>query len=328
MDLNKIRFLHDILIQSEDEGIFLIKSNKYSIKELQTILEIACENNYYNTVKYLIGIINPIYPSLLSPLHYASLRGHINIVQFLLDNNMDANTKSSIGTTAIHFAFNKEIAELLIKHGADIYHRDNINNTILHTSSMYKLYDSIIYFIELGIDINARNAFGHTALHEASRNSSPMVVSILLDNNADIDTKDNTDSSPFYDACFYGNIDVISLFLDKVITKKVLNANKYLEVVCERYEYELYNIKEREKYKDIAIMLITHGAEIGSINLNNPLFQKIIKSREESIEFVKEVSLATGLLFDISNIVFDYRYIYFDDIHYDMAAEALKAVNL
>ena len=324
MDLNKVRFLYNTLIQSEDEGIALIKSNKYSINELRIILEKACECNYYNTVKYLIGIISPIYLSLFTPLHYASLKGHIDIVQLLLDNNIDVDIKNSIGMTALHVACNREIAELLIRHGADIYHKDNINNTILHTSCAYRLYDSIIYFIELGIDINAMNAFGDTALHETTKNSQLKIVSILLDNNADV----NIGHSPFLDACFYGHINIVSCFLDKVITKKELNSKKYLEVVCERYEYNFHDIKKREKYKDIAVMLITHGTRIGSISLDNILFQEIIKSREESIEFVKEVSLATGLLFDISNVVFDYKYIYFDDIHNDMAAEALKTVNL
>jgi len=57
-----------------------------------------------------------------SPLHYAALSGHKEIVEFFLDNNVNINSIDKGGTTPLHGAImggHVEIINLLIKNGAD-----------------------------------------------------------------------------------------------------------------------------------------------------------------------------------------------------------------
>ena len=57
-----------------------------------------------------------------SPLHYAALSGHKEIVEFFLDNNVNINPIDKGGTTPLHGAImggHVEIINLLIKNGAD-----------------------------------------------------------------------------------------------------------------------------------------------------------------------------------------------------------------
>jgi len=48
-------------------------------------------------------------------LHSAALRGNIDVVKFLLDNNADVNAKDNNGWTALDMANNGEIREVLQK---------------------------------------------------------------------------------------------------------------------------------------------------------------------------------------------------------------------
>lgn len=63
-----------------------------------------------------------------TPLHYAVEQGNLDIIKLLLEKNVDMNTENTLNdtplalnlTTRVPFATKKEIAEMLIKKGADI----------------------------------------------------------------------------------------------------------------------------------------------------------------------------------------------------------------
>ena len=56
-----------------------------------------------------------------TPLHWATMMAHKDVVQLLLDNNADVNAKATNGWTPLHMATrlpeHKDIAELLQQHG-------------------------------------------------------------------------------------------------------------------------------------------------------------------------------------------------------------------
>ncbi|KAL2550807.1 Acyl-CoA-binding domain-containing protein 1 [Forsythia ovata] len=67
-----------------------------------------------------------------TPLHWAVDRGHVNVIELILNNNADLNAKDNEGQTPLHYAALCEraaIAELLVKHNADIEMKDNDGNS-------------------------------------------------------------------------------------------------------------------------------------------------------------------------------------------------------
>ena len=52
-----------------------------------------------------------------TPLHWAASRGHKEIVELLIAKGANVNAKNKYGTTPLDMANDREIADLLRKHG-------------------------------------------------------------------------------------------------------------------------------------------------------------------------------------------------------------------
>lgn len=59
-----------------------------------------------------------------SPLHVAAERGNAPLVEFLLARGADANAMNGKGRTALHWAADRQVVEVLLRNGADPVRRD------------------------------------------------------------------------------------------------------------------------------------------------------------------------------------------------------------
>jgi hypothetical protein len=101
-----------------------------------------------------------------TPLHYAAMEGHKEIVELLLANGADVNTKDD-GVTPLHFAASgdhKEIAELLIANGADVNAKGGDEATPLHWAAYNGRKEIVELLIAEGADVNAKDEVGETPL--------------------------------------------------------------------------------------------------------------------------------------------------------------------
>ena len=67
-----------------------------------------------------------------TPLHYATFGGHKEVVELLIAKGADVNAKDGVGETPLHWAAkegNKEVVELLIAKGADVNAKDDVGDT-------------------------------------------------------------------------------------------------------------------------------------------------------------------------------------------------------
>ncbi len=76
-----------------------------------------------------------------------------------------------------------------------------------------------------GVNINERDSNGWTALHFASQNGDVEIGKLLIDNGADIDSKDNYGNTPLWRATFSSNGDgkFIKLLLKHGANKNIEN---------------------------------------------------------------------------------------------------------
>ena len=127
-----------------------------------------------DTVSKLINqssnLINSFSTDGFTPLGLASFFGHIDIVKSLLSKGANPNiaANNQFQVAPIHSACaisNYEIAEILIKNGADV---------------------------------NAKQMRGVTPLHSAAHNGQTKLAKLLIDNGADINAKMDNGQTPLF----------------------------------------------------------------------------------------------------------------------------------
>ena len=153
----------------------------------------------------------------LAPLHLASRRGHKDVARLLLEHGADMTLQSGDGSTPLHFALNyhnHEVAPLLLEHGADVAARDDEGWTPLHLASLLERDNEARILLEHGADITARTVDGLTPLHIASEDKYEEVVRLLLQHSADITAETDDGSTPLHVASDNGVEGVARLLLE------------------------------------------------------------------------------------------------------------------
>ncbi|HME18313.1 MAG TPA: ankyrin repeat domain-containing protein [Nitrososphaerales archaeon] len=128
-------------------------------------------------------------------LHEASMTGRMDVVKNLLSNDRSrAGSLSKDGFTALHLAAffcHKEVAEYLVKHGADVNALANNATKVrpLHSAVAHRHLEISKLLVDHGADVNARQQGGFTPLHEAAFGGSLELAQMLLKHGADMTAK-------------------------------------------------------------------------------------------------------------------------------------------
>mmetsp|Transcript_30289 Transcript_30289/g.79515 ORF Transcript_30289/g.79515 Transcript_30289/m.79515 type:complete len:111 (+) Transcript_30289:77-409(+) len=69
-----------------------------------------------------------------TPLHTATVKGHVNVVMALLEHVADTEVSDGRGMTRLHYAavVDLKIVEALIENGADVHAKTEDSHTALH----------------------------------------------------------------------------------------------------------------------------------------------------------------------------------------------------
>ena len=135
----------------------------------------------------------------LTPLHFASSVGDLQLVELLLSKGGDVNARDDHAMTALHVAAlrgNKPLVTLLIAKGAKLDTRDNTGQTPLHMAAMTGRCDIIRLLLERGADADVASLRGETPLHRATRFGGREAVALLLRAGAQVNPRDNQGRTP------------------------------------------------------------------------------------------------------------------------------------
>ena len=133
----------------------------------------------------------------ITPLMYASEKGHLDIVKILLYNKADPNIVPYSGRTALISAACNNQPEIV--------------------------YNLLLY----GANINAQDVDGATALIYASGYNHIYMVQYLLENGANPNLKTNDSTDALLCAVFYGNNDIASMLLKKKVGANHADKNGF-----------------------------------------------------------------------------------------------------
>ncbi len=136
----------------------------------------------------------------------------LEIIQLLLTEGASPNSFSSTGGTPLHYVAARNFTDrgrLLLEHGAQVDSRSKPDKTLgeaMRESETQKALPS---------DLRAVNRLvGYTPLYKAVAYGSTDMITLLLDNGADINARSNVGLTPLHEAAFSSKLRSLKLLLE------------------------------------------------------------------------------------------------------------------
>lgn len=246
-------------------------------------LILAIKNNQLSEVKNLVQNMkdsNEKNKEIDKALMFAALMGHLETVEYLIENKADVNA-SNEGASALLVAImngHNNIAQLLATHGATLdanalwvavqhgyfnivkYLLDRgvsfdcknlFGSNILHNAAQYGHLDITQYLLEKGVAINQMNDEGFTPLHIAILFGHLDIVKLLIAKGADINAGTNS-RTPLMLACQSGNLTMVKFFLEKELSGKTIKKSKLLlHIAAQCGHLEIVKVLLDNKFADV-----------------------------------------------------------------------------
>ena len=195
----------------------------------------------------------------LSPLHHASMRGNIRVVEFL--------TKQS---------------------GVEVDIQDVQESTPLHLAATYGNSEVARILLEAGANCKMLDYQHQNPLHRAAKEGKIKVVEIIMNHLDEADIKDvmkqmdDEKSSPLILAVQAGNHKAVRIFMEKG------GSAKYVDQANDKGECPLHSAT-RSGDKTTVKILHKYGARINRNNLNNetPLYLAAENAKEDDDSIVQ-----------------------------------------
>ena len=153
-----------------------------------------------------------------TPLLSASKQGHYEIVEYLVSNSADLNSRDENGNTALLLASERghfQIVEYLMKKGCDVNTRNLSEYTALFFATAQGNCERVEYFVKNGADVNAKNKDNQTALMFAALNGNFEIVYYLVENKALVDLKDKDKNTALNYASRYEHNNIMNYLAAK-----------------------------------------------------------------------------------------------------------------
>jgi ankyrin repeat protein len=229
------------------------------INNLQEVKRIITANPYF---------VNFTDNNNVTSLIFAAQSGADSIVLYLINNGIDINTITFDYelTALIAAAKNNHLrsAEILIRNGAMLNHRDAYGRTALHYAVLFafdQMTDMLLYY---EAEINNKDNWGYTPLAYAVENNDLFLAELLIEKGADLDVVSGDKSSLFHIAAYNGNLEFLKKYYNTTKDKEKLNKDNMqpIDVALLGGQAEIFEWftslgeNPREKINDVYTSLI------------------------------------------------------------------------
>ena len=163
-------------------------------------------------------------------LHLACYKGNMNLIKFLLSNDINYKVKSNTGLSCLHFAAQTNkvtvIYYFIKKYKINKYEEDNNGNNFYHWACFCSSEKVIDFFLnDKKFEINTKNKEGYLPLHFYLMANNSRSIKRLIYRGADVYMKNNKGENAF---------DIVNknnkLDNDKKLEiKEILNRKYYLK---------------------------------------------------------------------------------------------------
>lgn len=151
-----------------------------------------------------------------TPLHEASARGSVKVMQVLLDHGADIDLEDKAQQSPLILASalgkDKSVAFLLDK-GAHIQTEGPRNHSPLHSATCGGSTSTVQLLLDRGADPNRPSQYGHTPLYKAISYKRYEVAALLIKHGADIEAMASARLTPLRHAIDRNSSEMVSLLL-------------------------------------------------------------------------------------------------------------------
>jgi len=177
----------------------------------KNIFAAIAQNNLNSTIKAVQegALINATDRFGHSPLHYAAYKGNSRIVDYLLRNGGDPNTKGRHESTPLHSAAwgrNIDVLELLLEDGAHVDARTDEGETPCMTAALRGEKEMLEILFALSADPHAKDIHGTNLVDLAAAGGHKSIVDLL----EEIGVKNQ---NPLHVAAGLGNLEEVKKLL-------------------------------------------------------------------------------------------------------------------
>ncbi|XP_049451285.1 ankyrin repeat and death domain-containing protein 1A isoform X2 [Epinephelus fuscoguttatus] len=167
----------------------------------------------------------------LSMLHCAAQRGHIRVLEFIMEDLEDIclDRVDKSGKTALHLAAEHgqfEVVEFLIGMGCTHGLKDKEENTAIHLAAKRGHTEVLQKMVETGVDVDERNIDGLTALHLAADGCHYECVKLLLESGCNVNAQTNKNMNALHYAAQHGFDREASLLLEAGINRDAVDNQR------------------------------------------------------------------------------------------------------
>ena len=198
-------------------------------------------------------------PETKHQVSQSDVEAMVSIVKMLTASGADVNAKNASGYTPLIVAAaigQKVLIELMLAKNADIHAKTSQGVTPLYAAATISKHLEIAkLLLSSGAEVNFRTKSGYTSLSMASQNGNKDIVELLILNNAEINTEDIYGMTPLLQALRSAHV-----YTPSYQTR----LNPENQRVTQGF---LQNLKG--EWREIAMLLITHGANTNAISKNN-----------------------------------------------------------
>jgi len=263
--LSYMTALHRAAMEGHKPAVELLLAKGAPVNErdldLYTPLTYAVRNNHKEVVELLINNgadVNAKNITFLfsnrgqTPLAIALSQSNTEIVKLLLDKG----AKASSIHVAIQVGY-QEQAKALLDQGADVNAKDEHGKTALFYAVEHNLKDIVELLIAKGADVNAKDGRGYTPLYPAIWMKKVGIVEVLVTNDADVNLTREKSYPPLNYAVWSEDVNTVKLLVD--------HGARFNEK--DRYGWTAFHYAVQTGNRELVDVFISKGADITTFHM-------------------------------------------------------------
>jgi hypothetical protein len=164
------------------------------------------------------GAVDRVDGSGTTALQWACERGHLDVVQLLLEKGADVNAQGGECGNALQAAAqggHLEIVQLLLEKGADVNTQGRHYGNAFYAAARGGHLKIVQLLLEKGADVNVQGGRYSNALQAAAQGRHLKIVQLLLEKGADVNAQGGEYGNALLAAAGGGHLKIVQLLLKK-----------------------------------------------------------------------------------------------------------------